>query len=281
MNQNLIYNFAVVRFMPYPETEEFVNIGIVLACPQLGTFTYKIESHRRERVTGFFPEMNAELFIEGRRSFENELKRLTTGMNHETFQDQTHFQFKEKEFVQLFREIVKPRESLFWFGSVGTISATGETQTLKQLFAYYVERQFASHEKYHETIMKQRLTNVFRANELLHKYHERKFGNEQYHVNIPFVHEENNCALKAIKPLDLNKDDTTRIIEYGDKWKMRIERLREIKDFPEQMLFVVRQAKDGKKLNIALEIREEFRNLGTMTVTEDEKEKLLEFAKAI
>lgn len=281
MNQNLIYNFAVVRFMPYPETEEFVNIGIVLACPQLGTFTYKIESHRRERVTGFFPEMNAGLFIEGRRSFENELKRLTDGMNSDMFQDQTHFQFKEKEFVQLFREIVKPRESLFRFGSVGTISATDENQTLKQLFAYYVERQFAAHGKYHETIMKQRLTNVFKANELLHKYHERKFGNEQYLVNIPFVHEENNCALKAIKPLDLNKDDTTRIIEYGDKWKMRIQRLREIKDFPEQMLFVVSQAKAGKKLEVALEIREEFRNLGTLTVTEDEKEKLLEFAKAI
>ncbi len=26
-------NYAIIRFLPYPETEEFVNVGVVLACP--------------------------------------------------------------------------------------------------------------------------------------------------------------------------------------------------------------------------------------------------------
>ena len=53
-------NGYVVRFLPYPETEEFVNIGVVMACPETGTFDFRIETRRRERITGFFPELEAE-----------------------------------------------------------------------------------------------------------------------------------------------------------------------------------------------------------------------------
>ncbi len=57
MKNRFICNFAVVRFLPYPETEEFVNIGVVLACPQTGLFDYTLEKRRRDRITHFFPEM--------------------------------------------------------------------------------------------------------------------------------------------------------------------------------------------------------------------------------
>jgi len=279
MNENIICNFSVLRFMPYPETEEFVNIGIVLSCPQLGTFMYKIETHRRERVTNFFPELDVDLFIEGRHSIEHELKRLTAGLNRGlSTPPQPHFHFKEESFRQLFKEIVKPRESLFRFGDIGTVITLNEKKALKELFAYYVERQFAVHEEYHETVMKKRIACVFKAKDLLKNYHEKKFGNDQYHVNIPFVYERNNCALQAIKPIDLNKEDTTRIIEYGDRWRMRIQRLRDMKDFPVKMLFVVRQARSGIRHDIALEIRESLSKLDTFSVSEHEDDKIIDFA---
>jgi len=281
MNQKLTFNFAVLRFMPYPETEEFVNVGIILACPQTGTISFKMESRRRDRVTNFFPEMDASLFTEGRHILLQEMKRLTHGLSHDAQSSQIHFQFKEKEFIQLFREVVKPRESLFRFSGIGTIMLAGEQQALEQLFNFYVERQFAKQEEYHETVMRRRLAAIFKAKEILSNYHEKAFGNEQYHVNIPFVHEENNLALKAIKPLDLDKNDTTRIIEYGDKWRMRVERLKAINDFPREMLFVVRQADSGKRLSTALEIRSELSKLGAITVAEREEDKVLAFAQNI
>ena len=47
----MVYNYHVVRFLPYPETGEFVNVGVILFCPQLGFFDFKIETHRSRRAT--------------------------------------------------------------------------------------------------------------------------------------------------------------------------------------------------------------------------------------
>lgn len=30
---HVVCNYAIVRFLPYPETSEFVNLGVVVACP--------------------------------------------------------------------------------------------------------------------------------------------------------------------------------------------------------------------------------------------------------
>lgn len=34
----LAMRFTVVRFMPYIETREFANVGIILICPKTGFF---------------------------------------------------------------------------------------------------------------------------------------------------------------------------------------------------------------------------------------------------
>ncbi len=53
MKHKTICNYAVIRFLPYPETEEFVNVGVILACPETRTIDYMLETRRRDRITGF------------------------------------------------------------------------------------------------------------------------------------------------------------------------------------------------------------------------------------
>jgi len=36
--------YAIVQFMPYPETGEFANVGVVLACPTQNYFGFKLGS---------------------------------------------------------------------------------------------------------------------------------------------------------------------------------------------------------------------------------------------
>ncbi|WP_253275820.1 DUF3037 domain-containing protein, partial [Xanthomonas vasicola] len=44
--------YAIVQFLPYPETGEFANVGVVLACPQMRYLGVRIAPHRRtKRVT--------------------------------------------------------------------------------------------------------------------------------------------------------------------------------------------------------------------------------------
>lgn len=280
MKTNVICNFAVVRFLPYPETEEFVNVGIVLACPQLGVFDYKLETRRRERVTGFFPEMDAALFIDGRRAFLEELLRVKTGLAAGSA-GQRQFGFGEEAFVNVFRYIVKPREGIFRFSGIGTVMTEHPSQELNRLFAHHVERQFAATEEFREAAMTRRLSGILRASDILHYYHERQFGDDRYHVTIPFVHEKGMQPDRAIKALCLDKKDTTRIIEYGDKWQRRIQRLREMGDFPRQMLFVIQEQARGRKHDAAQEVRRELERLSVQTVLDADKNALMEFARAV
>ena len=71
-----VCNYAVVHFMPYPETEEFVCVGVVLFCQTANYFDYKLEMKRRGRVLGFFPELDADILLRGRLIFEQQLRHV-------------------------------------------------------------------------------------------------------------------------------------------------------------------------------------------------------------
>jgi hypothetical protein len=209
------------------------------------------------------------------------LDRVRDSLARRTTVGQRQFDFGEKAFLDVFRYVVKPRESLFQFGGIGTVLTEEPLRELNSLFAYYVERQFTTVEEFREALMTRRLTGIFKTQDVLRYYHERQFGDERYHVTIPFVHETATESDKAIKPLDLDKQDTMRIIEYGDRWRMRIERLRAMNQFPRQMLFVVRENARGRKHDAAEEVRREFDRLNVQTVAETDQNTVIEFARAV
>lgn len=279
MRNSVACNYAVVRFLPYPETDEFVNIGVVMACPQTGQFDYRIETRQRERITHFFPELDSATLIEGRRAFMHEMERVKTLLNKNHEPIQKTFPFNQSQFSAIFRELVRPRESVFRFGGIGTVLAEDPKRELEDLFAYYVKRQFTKHEEYRETIMARRWKDVFRAENILREYTEKTIGDDLYKVRIPFVHESAGRLLKAIKPLDLGKQDSTHIIEYGDKWLRRIERLRDMHLFPQEMLFVIHQPTNGTRRDAAETVCNDLRKLDVQTANEREKDRVLDFAR--
>ena len=67
--------YAIVRFLPYAETGEFANVGIVLICPQTGYFNFKLLKHVR-RISAFFEELDAAIFKNTYKTFFAELTRL-------------------------------------------------------------------------------------------------------------------------------------------------------------------------------------------------------------
>ena len=105
-------NYATIQFLPYRETGEFVNIGVLLFCPQTGYFNAKIETRKQDRVTNFFPEINEDVFRNARQFFEAELQRVQTALAND--------RRTPSEQLAVFRELVKPRESMFRFGGIAT-----------------------------------------------------------------------------------------------------------------------------------------------------------------
>lgn len=271
-------NYAVVRFLPYRETGEFVNVGVVLFCREPGFFDVMLETQRHRRVTDFFPELDRELFTVGRQTFDQELRRVKQmlGADDRKLDDEAR--------LGIFQELVRPRESIFRFSEVGTVLTDDPARKLADLFDRFVNRQFAKTREYQETVMVRRLTEVLRAHQLIRHYRtNQKVGNDEFHVLMPIVSEARNdrgVALRAIKPLDLDRDEPTKIYDHGDAWIKRIERLRQVNQLPEGMLFTIREATTNNKLIKACQqIREELTRLDVRVLTSGDDNGVLEFAR--
>ncbi len=151
---------------------------------------------------------------------------------------------------------------------------------LEDLYNFYVERQFARDKEYQETFMTNHLRSLFLREGRSRMFRQVAVGNELYTVNLPFVLMDEDKPRKAIKPLDLNKETSTRIIEHGDLWLNRVKRLREIGRLPEEMLFTVEQpGKGGTRHDAAREIISRLEELQTRVVPFRDDRAVLEFAR--
>lgn len=280
MKNKLACNYAVLRFFPYPETGEFVNLGIAIACPELHRFDYRM-APRMDRITGFFPELkhSKAAFIEGRKLFKAELERIKTMLNDGEHETQLCFKEDAQVFNQVFLNLVRPREEAFCFSTVRTCLTDDPKTARDKLFEHYVERGFAQRQEYQETVMTKRLRKVFAEKQLMQYYEERTFRSEFCQVSFPFVRRNEALFSRAIHPLDLDKVETPRIVEHADHWKNRLLRLKDAPEHPENVLLVVRQPDGGKRLDVCLAMKKELEEAGAVLLPKEDKAGILDFAQ--
>ena len=243
-------------------------------CPMLGFFDTQIETHKVARVTNFFPELDRKTFAAARRTILEEVDRIKTMIVHQ----------KDVEAGRiLFGELVRPREAVFRFGEIRTILTDDPSTLVGHLFAQYVLRHFAQVKEYQETVMVNRFLKVlkeFRPNQTFRR--DQKVGTEAYQIAIPICSDwktPEGVPRRAIKPLDLNKDDRTAIIDHGDTWIGKIRRLREIGCLPERFIFpVVLPTADGPLVDAAHKIITDLKKEDASVVMADNRDELLALA---
>jgi len=282
MKNKLACNYTVLRFLPYPETGEFVNLGIAMACPDLNWFDYQMETRRVDRITGFFPELkhNKEAFIAGRKLFRDELDRMHELLNDGDDEAQMRFKENAKMFNQAFLTLVRPREEAFCFSTPRTCLTDDPKEALKKLFEHYVERGFAQKPEYQETLMTRRLRKVFSAKHIMQYYTEHTFTGDLCTAHFPFVRQQNTRFTRAIRPLDLDKKETHQIVAHADAWKSKFERLKTVPERPEHALFVVRRPKTGKQLDVCQQMCKELEQVGAILLPKDDQSEILKFAES-
>jgi hypothetical protein len=260
--KQFVCNYAPLRFLPYREVGEFVNVGVVLHCPQTDYFGYRLAPLKRTgRVTRFFPELDAKLFKAALQGIERELTRVQA--EHRMLPTKEEIApDRAKQRVQRFLEVIRRREGLLHFGEAGTLMAGSPQEALDGLFGRFVERQFAQKMEYQENIMRERLACLLRDWKLERYYDvNKKVGDDDFHVVMPFVHYNGDVAVKAIKPLDLNKAEASDIYHHGGAWVKNMERLKSRKHLPEAVVFTVRFPETQKQLKAAEDICAELRQL--------------------
>lgn len=236
MNVRVPCQYAIIQFMPYPETGEFANVGVVLACPQLRYLGARVAPHRRtKRITDFFDGLEARVYREALRYIEGDLNRFGEAVLH-----------GEMKASLAFGEITRPREALIRYGAIRTImSGRHPKDTLDELYGRFVERDFATKE-YHETAMRQRLDDLLAHADLRDYFTEAAVGDDTYPVKFPFVSVTPHAPKIVIKPLNLAQDEPYKIFEHGNAWLGRVNRLRKHGQLPKTVLFAIDQAGEGK-----------------------------------
>ena len=265
-------NYAVLRFLPYPETGEFVNLGVVVHCAGRGHFSMRLETRKQARVTDFFPELDRESFRAARRAIQAEMERVKMMIRRSDDAEQGRL---------LFRELVRPRETVFRFGETRTILTDEPGALAPRLFAQYVNRHFAQPKEYQETVMARRFLDALRKFRPERVFREQLVGTEEYHVRIPICSDwrtPEGVPMRAIKPLDLARPEPTAVIEHGDAWIQRVRRLKTIQCLPERFIFAVRRPTGMACEAAAEKVLAELRDEGAILVPEGATEKIVELA---
>ncbi len=244
MNKRLACHYSVVRFCPYPETDEFANVGVVLACPTLGYFDgRRADLRKRGRVGGFFPELDPHIYRTAITTFEATITlRRQIPVDGQLLTDADAQRHREAFFA-----LVRPRESILYFSETRVILADNPATALEELFAAYVERRFAHATEYQERVMCERLAALLKQENLLSRYHlNEQVGDVHYHVRFPFVRisDQQPQARQAIKALHLDRDEPTDILRHADAWRSNIQRLRIYNTAPADLLFVLQAPVD-------------------------------------
>ncbi|AND68653.1 hypothetical protein ATSB10_11990 [Dyella thiooxydans] len=224
--------YAIVRFLPYAETGEFANVGVVLACPATSYLDARLMSPRRTgRITGFFEQLDRRIYREAMAYLKEELTRVgklvaDRGPGQPTF------------VQQAFAGLVRPREALLRFSETRVILAEQPADTLHKLFATVVERDFAD-KSYHDQWLERGVRETLRKAQLRQFFQPADIGNQDLHIRVPFVHEHEGRPQLAIKPLDLAKEDPNQVYDIGARWVGRVQLLQRHQLLPGSMLFAV------------------------------------------
>lgn len=272
--------YAIVRFLPYAETGEFANVGIVLACQQTGYFNFKLLS-RTGRIRAFFEELDKNVFKTTQKAFAAELVRvcellLETQPNGQQPQGQDN----KMLLSHLFAETIRPREAMIRFAEPRVVLADDPDEKLTELYEHYIERNFAT-KQYQEKLIERQVQQTLRSADLMRNYSSKVLGNSAYHVRFPLVKLVNEKVQRVIKPIYLAQKDSTQLYDHGWEWIGKIRKLNREKMLPAAVLFAVDAPaeNDAECFSAYNEIIDELENQNIQVISYDNAIDLVRFAQ--
>lgn len=267
--------YSIVRFLPFAETQEFANVGIVLWAPRHNALIFRLQTRRYKRITDFFERVDGTTFRRIMREVQHELRRVSDQFG------KVGSHRGSEAVARLWEELLKPKSTQVVFGPERLVLADNPQERLQELFSRYVERDFVTRE-YAETTLKRQVAGWLQEANLAQRFQEARIGNEAYSATFPFVSRDGQASLRVIKPLALTQADATAITEHGGMWVLRLSKLREHRLQPEHLLFPY----DGDHREDSLlgqarrDVLLDLERLGAQTIPASERRVVLEFAGA-
>lgn len=236
MNRQPI-KYAIIRFQPHIETEEFANVGVVLVSPPLGYFDFRLETKRVSRLTAFFDPLDAGLARRVLSDCEAELQRIRSLAGYDVA-GQRRFDLVEAERAEhLFAALTKDREGLLRYSDIRYAMDNDPSVFLDQLFDQYVSRNFAD-ANYKEKLLERHFRNLLKRHAGGLHFRRRTYSDGLHTATFPFVGDKDGSEIIALKPIYLGQKEPMNVLDHANKWLFRVDRLRS--HLPPEIAFAVK-----------------------------------------
>lgn len=278
--KKILCQYAIIRFAPFVETEEFANVGVLMIAPKQRYFGFKLETRRFGRITRFFEEIESTLYKKSLSSVKNELDRIHGVLKEHGFDRRK--KSNDVDFAnQLFSEVIRPRESIIRYSEPRVVLTEDPNKKLEELFSFYVERNFVT-KQYKEGMLEDKLRKWLVNAHLGQRFHRAVIGDDEYQAKFPFVEKFDEDKLKVIKPLHLAQDKPNKIIDHGGAWVFRLWELKRRNLMPEKTLFTVAGPESGasdNRMSAFAEIVDRLKEEGVEVANYKDREQIIEFAR--
>ena len=279
------YDFATIGFRPFPETQEFVTMGVVALDTAARQFDYVLQDARKtSRVLAMFPKAGKTLYREARGKLETELTSIRNAVNGQGPGGNVPLfpAFRDKE-DGLFAAITSPREGVFCFPVKGRRIAADMPAVLEALKLRFIDQDGLTAQQAVEQEMAKALRRLLRDAKILPAYkRDVKIGPDEFQVTFAFAHLlDTHRADRALRPLNFDLTTSTDIYKHGDQWISQMRRLKRLGYRPDRCLITARAPKDetDHRGEAFRQIRDELIGDDFVWADELETDKVIEFAR--
>ncbi len=269
--------YAVVRFMPFAETREFANVGVVVIAPKFGIYDFKLAPQKFGRVTQFFDDLDGMVYKHAIEGFEAELERVRNYLVHNYVQG--------KDLVEYFKEITRTRESVLHFGEIGTLLTdnVNVTVTVDKLYDRLIGRNFTAGKEYKEQqmirVLKSQLTSNLPTDV---RYTKQNIKAGIFDISMPLV-TKINSNYRIIRPLAFEQKNVLLAMEHGETWINRLKKLINSEVIEaKRALFALEKPLNRKLefMKVYDDVYGEIQNLGAVAEDFSDTSNIIKFAAA-
>ena len=254
--------YAILRFVPYPETGEFANVGVVVVAPKSNEFEFLLETRKTQRLTHFFEHLDRQVYRDAIAAFYNELDFLKQQVINGVL-----------GATDAFSLIAQPRETMLAFGEArgALIDAENTQQITQQLFAHYAEREFAKQPNY-EAQLQAKVKKLVRDLDLKRQFVQASVEDKGLEVKFELAQlGDNDVVERVIKPLSFQQDEARAVFNHADTWLAKLRRLEAFDLLPKDLIFPFEEIAKGEQQAEAIEIvKADFKNFGDVVAANDD-----------
>lgn len=127
MPESNLFEYAVLRYVPRPEREEFLNIGVILYCPSKNFLNMKF-SLNENRMKGFYEEGN----IDELKNYLEAFKEICCGKSAQS-------PISKLDIASRFRWLTATKSTILQISKVHPGLCDDPMEKLEKIYAQLVE----------------------------------------------------------------------------------------------------------------------------------------------